>query len=134
MKSRALKYEENFKTWSFICVSNISFINNILNHKSSQNYIMLLFRESIAWKINKQDIIIISSIEVKLLALLQTAKKAIFISQLLKVLILRLNKSLIIKYDNKQIFRLVMKDFMKLLTKLWHVNIHNHWLWQEHSQ
>ena len=40
------------------------------------------------------------SIEAKLLALLQTVKKAIFISKLLKVIILRLNKPLIINYNN----------------------------------
>ena len=74
------------------------------------------------------------SIETEFLALLQTAKKAIFISWLLKVLMLRLNELLIIECDNKQTLRLIMKDSMKLLTKLWHVNIHNHWLWQEHSQ
>ena len=34
-KNRALKYEENFRIQSFICISNILFINNILNHKSS---------------------------------------------------------------------------------------------------
>ena len=45
-----------------------------------------------------------------------------------------INKSLIIKYDNKQILKLIIKNFMKLFIKLWHVNIHNHWLQQEHSQ
>ena len=67
-----------------------------------------------------------SSIEAELLVLLQIMKKAIFISQLLKALMLRLNKSLIIKCDNKQTLRLITKDSMKLLTKLQHVNIHNH--------
>ena len=40
------------------------------------------------------------SIEAKLLALLQTVKKAIFISRLFKVIILRLNKPLIINCNN----------------------------------
>ena len=47
---------------------------------------------------------------------------------------LTIDKLLIIKYDNKQTLRLVTENFMKLSMKLWHVNIHNHWLWQEHSQ
>ncbi len=129
MKSRALKYEKNFKIWLFIYISNILFPDNILNYKSFQNYIILLFRESIAWKINKQDTIIILSMKAELLILLQIMKKAIFISHLLKVLILIINESLIIKYDNKQTLRLVTENFMKLSMKLWHVNIHNHWLW-----
>ena len=90
----------------------------MLDCKSSQNYIVLLFEESIAWKINKQNIITTSSIEAELLALSQITKKAIFISQLLKALTLRLDEPLIIKCDNKQTLRLVMKDSMKLSTKL----------------
>ena len=61
-------------------------------------------------------------------------KKTIFISWLLKTLMLRLNKFLIIECNNKQTLKLVTEDSMKLLTKLQHVNIHNHWLWQEHSE
>ncbi len=129
MKNRALKYEKNFRIWLFIYINNILFTDNILNCKSSQNYIMLLFRKSIAWKINKQDTIIILSMKVKLLALSQIIKKVIFISCLLKVLILIIDELLIIECDNKQTLRLIMKNFMKLFTKLWHVNIHNHWLW-----
>ncbi len=134
MKNRALKYEKNSEIQSFICISDILFADNMLNQKSSQNYIMLLFRESIAWKINKQNTVTTSSTEAELLALSQIMKKAIFISHLLKTFMLIINKSLIIKYNNKQTLRLVMKNFMKLSTKLWHVNIHNHWLQQEHSQ
>ncbi len=67
-----------------------------------------------------------SSIKAELLALSQIIKKAIFISHLLKVFILMINKSLIIKYDNKQTLKLVTKNFMKLFTKLQHVNIYNY--------
>jgi hypothetical protein len=42
----------------------------------------------------------ISSIEAKLLALLQIVKKAIFISKLFKVITLKLNKPLIINCNN----------------------------------
>ena len=129
-----MKYKKNFRIWSFIYISNILFADNMLNHKSSQSYIMLLFKELIAWKINKQNIITMFSTEAELLVLLQITKKAIFISWLLKALMLRLDKSLIIKYDNKQTLRLIIKDSIKLSTKLWHVNIHNHWLQQKHSE
>ena len=75
-----------------------------------------------------------SSTKAELLTLLQTVKKAIFTSQLLKVLTLRLDELLIIKCDNKQTLRLVTEDSMKLSTKLRHVDIHNHWLRQEHAE
>ena len=129
-----MKYEKNFEIWSFIYVNDILFADNMLNCKSFQSYIMLLFEELITWKINKQDTVTILSMKAELLTLSQTVKKAIFISYLLKVLMLMIDKSLIIEYNNKQTLRLVTKNFMKLSTKLWHVNIHNHWLWQEHSQ
>ncbi len=59
-----------------------------------------------------------SSTEAELLVLSQIMKKAIFISQLLKALMLRLDELLIIKYNNKQTLKLIMKNSMKLLTKL----------------
>ncbi len=134
MKNKVLKYEKNFRIWLFICINDVSFINNMLNHKSFQNYIMLLFEKSITWKINKQNIIITSSTETELLALSQIIKKTIFISYFLKILILRFDKLLIIECDNKQILKLIIKNSIKLSTKLQHVNIHNYWLWQEHSE
>ena len=134
MKSRALRYEDDSETHSFICASDVLFADNMLNWKSSQDYIILLFGEPIAWKINKQNTITMSSTKAELLALSQIAKKAIFISWLLKAMTLRLDKLLIIKCNNKQTLRLVTEDSMKLSTKLWHVDIHNHWLWQKHSE
>ena len=59
---------------------------------------MKLFRGPIAWRANKQGTT--SSTEAELLALSQTAKEAIFISRLLKVMTLRLNEPLIINCDN----------------------------------
>src|SRR5204863_7758265 len=119
---------------SFICASDASFANNILNRKSFQEYIMKLFGGPIAWRANKQDTITTSSIEAELLALSQTTKEAIFISRLLKALTLRLTEPLVIECDNQQTLRLVTEESMKLSTKLRHVDIHNHWLRQENSE
>jgi hypothetical protein len=97
---------------------------------------MLLFGGPIAWKANKQDTVTTSSTEAELLALSQTAKEAIFISRLLKALTLRLDadEPLVIECDNLQTLRLVTEESMKLSTKLRHVDIHNHWLRQEHAE
>ena len=59
-----------------------------------------------------------SSMKVKLLVLSQITKKVIFISHLLNALTLKINKSLIIKCNNKQTFRLITENFMKLFMKL----------------
>jgi len=73
------------------------------------------------------------SIETKLLALSQTAKEAIFINRLFKAMTLRLNKPLIINCDNTQTLQLVTEDTAKLITKLQHINIYQHWLRQEYA-
>ena len=95
---------------------------------------MLLFGGPIAWKANKQNTVTTSSTEAELLALSQTAKEAIFISRLLKALMLELNEPLTIECDNRQTLRPVTEESMKLATKLRHVDIHNHWLRQEHAE
>ena len=61
---------------------------------------MKLFGGGIAWRANKQDMVMMLSIEVELLALSQTAKEAIFISRLFKAMTLRLKEPLIIDCDN----------------------------------
>ena len=73
------------------------------------------------------------STEAKLLALSQTAKEAIFISRLFKAMTLRLNEPLIINCNNTQTLRLITEDTAKLITKLRHVDIHQHWLRQEYA-
>jgi hypothetical protein len=68
------------------------------------------------------------STEAESLALSQTAKEAIFISRLFKALTLIFYEPLTIDCDNKQTLRLATEDSTKLVTKLRHVDIHNHWL------
>jgi transposase InsO family protein len=118
---------------SFICASDASFADNTVDRKSSQGYIMTLFGGPIAWRANKQDTVTTSSTEAELLALSQTAKEAIFISRLFKAMTLKLNEPLIIDCDNTQTLRLIKEDTAKLITKLRHVDIHQHWLRQEHA-
>ena len=94
------KKDNKSKVQSFIYVSNALFTDNSVNKKSLQKYIIKLFKGPIAWKTNKQNIVTTLSTKAKLLALLQTAKEAIFISRLFKAMMLRLNKPLIINCNN----------------------------------
>ena len=118
---------------AFVCASDASFADNSVDRKSSQGYIMTLFGGPIGWRANKQDTVTTSSTEAELLALSQTAKEAIFMSRLFKVMTLRLDEPLIINCDNTQTLRLLKEDLAKLNTKLRHVNIHQHWLRQEYA-
>jgi hypothetical protein len=70
--------------------------------------------------------VIISSTEAELLAILQAAKEAIFISCLFKALTLELNKPLVLQCDNRQTIRLICDESAKLQTKLRHVDIYNY--------
>ena len=131
-KGMALRYGgDDNGIRSLICASDASFADNTIDRKSSQGYIMMLFGGAIAWKANKQDTVTTSSTEAELLALSQTAKEAIFISRLLKGMMLNLDEPLVVECDNRQTLRLVTEESMKLTTKLRHVDIHNHWLRQE---
>jgi hypothetical protein len=119
---------------SFVCASDASFADNIADRKSSQGYIMTLFGGPIAWRANKQDTVTTSSTEAELLALSQTAKEAIFLSRLFKAMTLKLHEPLIIDCDNTQTLRLITEDAAKLITKLRHIDIHQHWLRQEYAE
>jgi len=135
-RSRAICYGgdmERDEARAFIVASDASFADNSIDRKSSQGYIMMLFGGPIAWRANKQDTVTTSSTEAELLALSQTAKEAIFLSRLFKAMTLKLREPLIIDCDNTQTLRLIKEDTAKLVTKLRHVDIHQHWLRQEYA-
>ena len=54
---------------AFLCVSDASFADNSTDRKSSQGYVMTLFRGPIAWRANKQDTVTTLSTKAELLAL-----------------------------------------------------------------
>ena len=70
-------------------------------------------------------------IEAEFLAISQTIKKIIYLFRLMKSLTLHLPKSLFIECDNMQTIQLLIVEFLKLQTKLRHVDIHSHWLRQK---
>ena len=90
---------------------------------------MKLFGGVIGWRASKQEMVTTSTIEAKLLALLQATKEVLFVSRLIKELKVKLdNNHIQIECDNKQTIRLVTEEIAILQTKLRHVDIHNHWL------
>src|SRR5690349_11643658 len=56
--------------------SNASFADNTMDRKSSQGYVIKLFRGLVAWRASKQDTVTTSTTEAELLALSQVAKEA----------------------------------------------------------
>ena len=118
--------DQGDRTRSFVYASNTLFVDNTVDQKSSQGYIMTLFSGLIAWRANKQDTVTTSSTETELLALSQTAKEAIFLSRLLTAMTLKLYKPLTINYNNIQTLQLITEDAAKLTTKLQYIDIHQH--------
>ena len=75
--------------------------------------------------------VIISTTEVELLALSAIVKEIIAICKLFSQI--KFNPGtqlLIIKCNNLQIIGLIIKEYLKLITKLYYINIHHFWLWQ----
>ena len=107
------------------------FMNNIINQKNLQNYIIKLFNRSVIWKANKQNTVMTSFIETEFLAISQTTKKIIYLFCLMRSLILYLPEFLFIERDNMQIIWLLIAEFFKLQIKFRHVDIYSHWLRQK---
>ena len=76
----------------------------------------------------------IFNIETELLVLSQIIREIMHIMKLFGAMKLQMKQSLIIQYDNRQIIRLIEKEDLKLNIQLRHVDIHNHWLRQQHQR
>ncbi len=59
--------------------TDVSFADDSTDCKSSQGYLITLYGTSIVWRISKQLTVIISFIEIELLALTEANKEAIVI-------------------------------------------------------
>ncbi|EED23215.1 conserved hypothetical protein [Talaromyces stipitatus ATCC 10500] len=119
----------------FTVASDASFADNSLDRKSSQAYVMTLYGGVTGWQANKQNTVTTSTIEAELLALSQAAKEGIYVMRLLKELDIKLESPILhLECDNQQTISLIEKDIVTLKTRLRHVDIHHHWLRQEHQE
>ena len=116
--------------WVFHYSSNAAFADNP-DRKSTYGYLFKLYGSPIAWKVTKQPTVTTSSTEAELLALTAAAKEALWWQWLFKALDFYLGHQLQIDCDNLQMIRLLANDHLLLSTKLWYVDIHQHWLRQE---
>ena len=83
-------------------VNNTLFVNNTLDRKNSQAFIIKLFKGLISQKTNKQDTIITFTTKTELLALSQTVKESLYISRLITKLGIQLkNNKIQIQYNNQ---------------------------------
>ena len=67
----------------------------------------------------------------ELLAVMQAVKKLYWWKQFFACIQLDPGHEMAVDCDNQQMIGILTKDLLKLTIKLWHVDIHQHWLWQE---
>ncbi|KAF5186325.1 Transposon ty1-gr2 gag-pol polyprotein, partial [Thalictrum thalictroides] len=115
----------------FIAASDASFGDNVPGRTSSEAGLFKLFGGVIDYHAKKQRTVTTSSTESELLALSHLCAWLKFWDRFFRNLTLDVEQDLTVWCDNLQTVRLMLKDSPKLVTKLRHVDIHQHWLRQE---
>ena len=139
--NRALTYLNGTKTLAieyskrsdkvFLGASDASFADDSVTRRSTEGYLFQLFGGCIDWRSIKQRTVTTSSTEAELLALSHGAKEVSWWKRCFKGITFEPGTDLSIQCDNQQTIRLLIQDTLRLVTKLRHVDIHNHWLRQE---
>jgi hypothetical protein len=112
--------------------SDASFADDPETRRSTQGYLMKLFRGPIMWKSSKQPTVTTSTTEAELLSLSHTAKETIGLYRLFAQIEFDPEQQPRILCDNQQTVGLVQKERPQVTSKLKHVDIHNLWLRQIH--
>ncbi len=111
--------------------TDASFADDSTDRKSSQGYIITLYRTLIAWRASKQPTVTTSSTEAELFAFIEVNKEAIIIIRLFAGMRFHLYEGIVIWCDNQQTIHLVIANIPRLYTALRHVDIYNAWVRQE---
>jgi hypothetical protein len=112
--------------------SDASFADDPETRKSTQGYLMKLFKGPIMWQSSKQKTVTTSTTEAELLSLSHTAKETIGLYRLFAQIEFDPEQQPRILCDNQQTVGLVQKERPQVTSKLKHVDIHNLWLRQVH--
>jgi hypothetical protein len=98
---------------------------------TDEGYLFQLFGGPIDWKSTRQRTVTTSSTEAELLAISHAARDLYWWRRLFQNLTLSFEHDFTIQCDNQQTINLMETGAQKLVTKLKHVDIHQHWLHQE---
>ena len=80
--------------------TDVSFADDSTDRKSSQDYIITLYRTPIVWKVSKQPTVTMSSTEAELLVFTEASKEAIVIMRLFAGMRFYLYEDIVIWCDN----------------------------------
>jgi len=115
----------------FLAASDASFADDSVRRWSTEGGLFQLFGGCIDWFCSLQRTVTTSSTEAELLALSHICAWLFWWRRVFKNLQLDLDSDTTVNCDNLQTVRLLMKEAPKLVTKLKHIDIHQHWLRQE---
>jgi hypothetical protein len=116
---------------AFLCASDASFADDVETRTSTEGMLFQLFWGTIDWKSSRQLTVTKSTTHAELLALSHTSEWLVWWKRFFQNLGLDIDEELTALCDNLQTIRLLTTDAPKLVTKLKHVDIHQHWLRQE---
>jgi hypothetical protein len=108
--------------------TNMDWASNINNCKSISNYTFKLADATVSWSSKKQTSIALSSIEVEYISRAHTAKKAIWLRQLLSKLGLNTSSPTILHINNQS--AIMIAKNLEFYNHTKHIDVHYHFLWQ----
>ena len=114
--------------YDFVGFSDASYADNVDTRRSTQGCKYTLFGGTNDWKVVKQSSVATSTTEAELLAVSTLSSWLLWYQRFFDNIKLNLDQELVAYCDNLQTVRLLMKESPKLVTKLKHVDIHQHWL------
>ena len=115
----------------FAVASDVAYADNLITRRSTEGSIFQLFGSIIDWQSKKQAIIITLTTKAELLALLHISAWLLQWGHFFLNIDLNIKQELTVYCDNLQIVGLMIKDLLKLMTKLKHIDIYQHQLRQE---
>ena len=115
----------------FAAASNATYANDLTTRQSTKGFLFQLFGGAIDWQSKKQATVTTLTTKAELLALSHVLAWLLWWGRFFDELDLDINQDLTVNYDNIQTVGLMIKDLPKLVTKLKHIDIHQHWLRQE---
>jgi hypothetical protein len=115
----------------FMAASDTSYADDVSTHYSTEGYVFQLFGSIIDYKCIKQSTVTTSTTEAELLALAHVCAWLLWWGRFFVNIDLDINEDLTALCDNLQTICLITKDAPKLVTKLRHIDVHQHWLCQE---
>ena len=130
-KNLAIEFSAGDDEKVFIGASDAAYADDSLTRRSSEGYLFHLFGGAVDWHATKQKTVTTSTTKAELLALSHAAKEIYWWKHFFKSIQLDPGHELGLSCDNLQMINLLIKDSVKLVTKLKHIDIHKHWLRQE---